>query len=188
MAEQPLRSLLQQVEAGAPEVADYRRRLAARLDAADRQWYLMRRPLLLVSGAAALAVVAVVITLAFLMPRATPPALPQLELAELEALAATPSAEIVTRARVLLAARQPRDRCNALMLLCLTEPDERAVRYAAQGVQEDPRPEFRFFYLELLLDRADEYPYNLDLIEKLMDREPDRSCRRMLRSLLHLAT
>ena len=74
------------------------------------------------------------------------------------------------------------------MLLCLTQPAEQALRHAAQGVQEDPRADFRFLYLELLLDRGDEHSYNVQRIEELMDREDDRQCLRLYRTLLHLAS
>lgn len=105
--------------------------------------------------------------------------LPQRDLDEIESLAEEASPRILALARGLAEEGEGLDRWNALMLLTLTEPTERAVRFAARGVQEDPRADFRFFYLEFLLEEADEYRYNLEILESLMDRETDSRCLRL---------
>jgi len=185
MADEPLRSLHRDIEADEAEMSLYRGRLAGRLETvgADRK----RRALPLASGAAAVAMA--IAALVFLLPRWTEHRVfPQTELVELEALAANAPSTLVARARALVTEGQPQDRLNALMFVCLTERDEGAAPYAAEGLEDDPRPEFRFFYLEFLLDHADEYLYNEERIEQLMDRESDRGCLRLYRTLLDIAT
>jgi hypothetical protein len=157
----------------------YRARLGDRL-AGQR---VPRRPL---SLWAPLAAAAGVIAAAFFL--LTPdPGLPQRGLDEMRALAEQAPPRLLDRARGLAEGGEGLDRWNAIMLLTLTEPTERAVRFAAQGVQEDPRAEFRFFYLEYLLDEADEYRYNLEILETLMDRETDSRCLRLFERLYRLS-
>lgn len=176
-----LRSLYRQVKADEAEMARYRSRLAERLPSFRRltDW----RPLLVGAGALAALLLA-----ALLLPTNQETMLAQCRLDELRELAAKAPPSLISRAMEAAEHGQAEERWNALMLLCFTSNDEMSVSYAAQGVQEDPRPEFRFFYLELLLDRADEYRYNPKRIEELMDREDDRQCLRLYRSLLHLST
>jgi hypothetical protein len=178
-----LRSLYRQIRADEVEMARYRSRLAECLP--NSRPLLTWRPLL--AGAGVLAA-ALLIAAVFLPRNSQETAFSQSRLDELRELAAQAPSSLISRATTLAEQGRAEERWNALMLLCLTSPGERSVIYAAQGVQEDPRPEFRFFYLELLLDRADEYRYNPQRIEELMDREDDRQCLRLYRSLLHLST
>jgi hypothetical protein len=176
-----LRSLYRQVGADEAEMAGYRRRLAERLPLTRP--LLGWRPLLVGAGALAALMLAII-----LLPTSQQAVLSRSRLDELKELAAEAPPSLIGKATTLAEQGRAEERWNALMLLCLTSSCERSVSYAAQGVQEDPRPEFRFFYLELLLDRADEYRYNPQRIEELMDRENDRQCLRLYRSLLHLST
>ena len=73
------------------------------------------------------------------------------------------------------------------MLLCLVEAKKRAVEYADRGLREDPRPEFRASYLELLLDKADEHQYSTAKIERNLDREEDSTCIALYQELLRIA-
>ena len=79
------------------------------------------------------------------------------------------------------------DKLNALMVLCLVKPAGEAIQEAELGALEDPRPSFRSFYLEYLLDYGDEYQINSALIESRLDKEPDRLCRALYYQLLRLA-
>ena len=79
------------------------------------------------------------------------------------------------------------DRWNSIMILCLTEPVKRAVMFAGRGIMEDPRPEFRAYYLEYLLDNADEYRYNRALLEENMDREEDSQCLLLYKQIFKAA-
>lgn len=135
---------------------------------------------------APLAAVVGVIAAAFFLLQPEP-GLPQRGLDEVEALVVQASPDLLDRARVFSEEGEGLDRWNAIMILCLTEPTESAVRFAAWGVQEDPRAEFRFFYLEYLLDNADEYLYNREILETLMDRETDSRCLRLYGRLHRLA-
>jgi hypothetical protein len=178
-----LRSLYREIRADEAEMAGYRSRLAERLPIPRPQ--LFWRPLLVGAGTL---VAALLIAALLLPPTEQETVLSQTRLCELKELAAQASPSLISRARSLAEQGRAEQRWNALMLLCLTGNGERSVLYAVQGVQEDPRPEFRFFYLELLLDQADEYRYNPQRIEELMDLEEDRQCLRLYRSLLHLST
>ena len=178
-----LKSLYEQIGANETEMARYRGRLADRLptSSAPQAW----RPLL-ACAATLIAVASIAVLLVTRSHQET--SLPQTQLVELRQLADEASPALIRRARILAAQDHAPDRWNAIMLLSLTESSDQAIRYAAQGVQEDPRLEFRLFYLELLLDQADEYAYNPERIEALMDQENDRQCLRLYRSLLHIAT
>ena len=77
---------------------------------------------------------------------------------------------------------------NAIAVLTLTQIPEQAIEMAATGLQEDPRPQFRAFYLEFLLDNADEHIYNLDMLEAMIDKENDPLCLDLFDDLLALAT
>jgi hypothetical protein len=182
MADQSLKGRYRGVAAERAEMAHYRSRLAERL--ASQTPAAGWPPLLY--AAAPVAIVVTLLAILLAVP-AGGPVLPQTRLAEVQALAGEASPELMARARRLLERGQPLDRDNARMLLCLREGGEEALRLAGEGLATDPRPEFRFFYLELLLDRADEHWFNRVRIERLMDREEDRGCLRLYKDLLRLA-
>jgi len=182
MADEHLRSLHRDIEADEAEMAAYRGRLAGRLEEAGA--HRTRR----VAWAASGAVVVVVAILVLAVPWSRPgPVFPQTGLDELKTLAGAAPPTLGAQARAQVSDGQPQDRLNALMLLCLTERGEEAAPYAAEGLEHDPRPDFRFFYLEHLLDHADEYRYSVERIEQLMDRETDRGCLSLYRTLLDIA-
>ena len=79
-----------------------------------------------------------------------------------------------------------RQRENANMVLCLLEPDESGLARASQGLSLDPRPEFRAFYLEFLLDHTDDRRLNLDLLDTLMDGEQDTYCLHLYGELIKM--
>jgi hypothetical protein len=179
MADEPVKNRHRLPDVDEREMARYRSRLEASL-AAERT---PRRPIPLW---APLAAAVGVIAAAFLL-LGPDPGLPKRDLEEIRALAGEASPRLLALARTLTEEGEGLDRWNATMILCLTEPPGSAVRYAARGLQEDPRAEFRFFYLEYLLDNADGYRYNPDLLEALMDRETDSRCLRLYGRLHRLA-
>ncbi len=176
MADKSLKSSYRGIAAEEAEMARYRARLASALSRPRP-----RRAWLLLPATAAAAV------LLFLLPGRVDEGLSQLNLAQLQQLSTVASDTLLDKARNLATDGERPDRWNAVMLLCLHESPDLAVQYAAQGVQEDPRAEFRSFYLEYLLDHADERRYNTALIEELIDREPDVLCLRLFRQLLSVA-
>jgi len=80
-----------------------------------------------------------------------------------------------------------RERYNATLVLVLTQPEGKALEAAARGVVTDPRPEFRSFYLEYLLDYADSFELNAEKIEELMEDEDDEVCFDLYARLLRMA-
>jgi hypothetical protein len=72
-------------------------------------------------------------------------------------------------------------------VLVLTQPEGKALEAAARGVLSDPRPEFRSFYLEYLLDYADSFELNAEKIEELMEDEDDEVCFDLYARLLKMA-
>ncbi len=164
------------IEATEAEMAAYRARLAQRLPGS--QFSLKWKPLVLAAAAAILIFV--------LVPSMDKNEFNNLDLACLESLAGSPSPEMMARAQELLQDKPSIARSNAIMFLCMTEDPANGTRLAAKGVQEDPRSEFRFFYLEYLLDKADEYSFNAARIEQLMDSESDEACLSLFKSLLRI--
>lgn len=75
-------------------------------------------------------------------------------------------------------------RLNAMMVQCLLNTGEDAMQVAAEALTEEKRPEFRALYLEVLLDHADEYAFNPEFVEQLIDREHDPVCLRLMKELL----
>ena len=174
-----LKKVYQGIETNERELAAYRTRLAQRL-IAERGWF---RPWLLLPATVIMASV-------FFWLFYPGPGFPQHSPEQIQDLVTHGDSErLRDQARNILAAKSDtRNRLNALMVLCLVEEKEEAVRSAAQGLLIDPRPEFRAFYLEYLLDQADEYQFNLPLIEDRMDSETDKLCFRLFRQLLHIAS
>lgn len=94
---------------------------------------------------------------------------------------------LFSRAEEMKASESTMTRLNALALESMLGFEERNKLATAQGLVEDPRPEFRAYYLEYLLDYADEDHYNIAYIEALMEKEVDDECLYLLGRLLKLA-
>jgi len=166
------------IQAEEAEMERYRAGLARRFQKTQpiRRW----KPVILAAAAAVLVFV--------LVPGIGTNEFENLELANLQLMAQGASPDMKDRARELLHGEPSFARSNARMFLCMAEDAESGIRMAAQGVQEDPRPDFRFYYLEFLLDEADEYSLDASRIESLMETEADRDCLDLYKSLLRLAT
>jgi hypothetical protein len=108
-------------------------------------------------------------------------------MSELESLAASASPAVLEKARKLARGGDDLDRLNACVILCLSEPIDQIVDCVAEGLENDPRAEIRAFYLEQLLERADEYRYNVEMIEELWDQEADEQCQRLYKDLFRIA-
>ena len=171
--ERELKELLRDTEVSEAEVERYREALALRL-ASQRQRH--RPPLLLWAVPLAAAVLAAIL----LWPR---PTLHEVALADLETRLSRDPVRTEALARDLLGSNGIGG-LNAAWVLSRIAPFEEAVEHAAFGLQNDPRPELRRFYLELLLDTTDGYVYNRDLVDALIDRETDPHCLLLFRHLL----
>lgn len=182
MANEPeLKKYYANIRAHEEEMARYRARLAGplarkrpRASRLNHVWF-------------GIAVTAAII-LAFLLLPARKTIFPQKRLVEIEALVDSgDTGELSQLALQQMNTAQGTERLNAMMVLCLTQPAGEAVRVAAAGALADPRPRFRSFYLEYLLDFADEYQLNTALIEERMDSETDKECLYLYGRLLKLA-
>ena len=173
-----LKDSYHRIETNDAEMARFRARLAQR--------FPVRKPIPLFVKAlipAAVVVSGVLISLHL----GEGPGFPQRELAELEELARTASPAVLSKAEKLALKGDGPDRWNACVLLCLTEPMDQIADCVTEGLQEDPRPEVRAFYLEQLLERADEYQFNAEMIEELWDQEADEQCQRLYKDLFRIA-
>jgi hypothetical protein len=167
------------IEANEAEMARFRAHLAQRLPLRRRIPFFAKA---LVPAALAIAALLV------LLPSGRNQGFPQRELTELESLAASASPAVLEKAHELAHGGDDLDRLNACVILCMTEPIDQVAVCVAEGLENDPRAEIRAFYLEQLLERADEYRYNVEMMEELWDQEPDEQCQRLYRDLFRIAT
>jgi len=179
MAREPdLKTLYRGMAADETEMAVYRRNLKAKLSArhgSRRIWFYVFGLTALAAG-----------LLLFWLPR-TSGDLFDGSLEELQVLAASEDVDSLTsQARRQMESDTLPRQLNASAFLCLVLPYQDAVPVAASALQKDPRPKFRAFYLETLLDEADEYQINVDMVEKLMEGEEDELCVRLYSVLLEL--
>lgn len=179
MAHEPdLKTLYRGMAADEAEMSKYRRNLKSKLPTKSMlgRWWL---PTLAVVGLTAISFMAW-----------WPPAQADLfdkNLEGLRAMAVSPDAGMWTqKARLEMNSGEVGKQLNASAFLCMVLPYAEAAPVAAKALQQEPRAEFRVFYLETLLDEADEYQINVDLVEKLMDGEEDELCFRLYSALLEL--
>jgi len=180
--EHELKRLFAGLEPSEQELAVYRSKLAATLEARSprrrRVWVW------LAAGGPLLASLAAVVWFF-----SAPPSLDERTLEEVQALVTLASDHEALRRRAerLEQRGRGRERYNATMVLVLTQPEGKALEAAARGVVTDPRPEFRSFYLEYLLDYADSFELNAEKIEELMEDEDDEVCFDLYARLLRMA-
>ena len=179
MAHEPdLKSLYDGMAADEAEMAGYRRKLMAKLPSrrTSRSWWLY-----------AFGTVALVAVLAAInLPQSAMDPFDK-TVEELQTLAASREADVLTRkARAQLDSQSLTKQLNASAYLCMVLPYREAATIATNALQHDPRPKFRAFYLETLLDEADDYQINVEMVEKLMDSEEDELCFRLYSALLAL--
>ncbi len=153
----------------------------SRHDGRRAAWFL--QPLFLGFAAAAIALFFVLLT------TMTPVSLDDSGLEEIQRFVARngdPGA-LFSRAEEMKSSESRVARLNALALISMLGTEDENKLATAQGLVEDPRPEFRAYYLEYLLDYADEEHYNIAYIEALMEKEEDEECLYLLGRLLKLA-
>jgi len=178
MANEPeLKHLHRSIEVEEAEVALYRARLGERLSEVPE-----RGRFRLLWAVAPLAVAAALM----LFLNLGSAALPQLRLADLELVLERYPGQVQRQAKTLQDG-DGLDAWNANMVQCLSLPPEQGVFYAAKGLGLDSRAEFRLFYLEYLLDYADERTFNLAQLEGLMERETDPDCLKLYRWMLRIS-
>lgn len=180
MAREPdLKSIYQGLEPDEQEMARYRTTLRDRLQKRKSQpWFTLTWA---VAGAVAL------VAVAFLGLRSTPD-LSQTTMDDLQAMmASSNSDQLKAHAKKALSDENPLYRCNAMAVLCMVLPAEEGINLAGQALEQDPRSEFRAFYLEYLLDEADENHINGQKVEELMDREEDELCLKLFEDLLDIS-
>lgn len=81
----------------------------------------------------------------------------------------------------------PQQRLDALFIRGVLSEESDTVRLATRGLITDPRPSYRLFYLEVLLDHADGYQFHADELEARMEQETDRDCLNLYGKLLDLS-
>lgn len=177
MADESLRALFGDMEAEEAEMERYRIRLAPKLGQSHRYWGL-------IPGRIA---VAAALALAVFLTAPGRIEFSLLSMAEIHDLALRKSPDMIEKARRLVRDGKGDARWNAILFISLTETGAAGADYVTQGIREDPRPWFRSEYLELLLDRADQYRYNRSELEGWMDREYDSTCLHLFRELVRVA-
>lgn len=180
VSEPDLKSLYEGLAPDDQEMARYRQALQPKLQPRQRL-PLWRSWTWALAGAAALIWLAV-----FLAQK--PATFQQESMADLSAMVTATDAQVLTaKAKHALTKADDLQRFNAMAVLCMVLPVNEAITIAGQALQEDPRTEFRVFYLEYLLEEADENLINAHKVEELMDREDDALCLRLLRDLLAIS-
>jgi len=95
--------------------------------------------------------------------------------------------QLFQSAEKMRTSKAQRERLSGLLIVTMLGIEANHILASAEGLVEDPRPEYRIYYLEYLLENADEEYYNLDYLEQLIDREEDPECLYLLGELLRLA-
>lgn len=179
-SESRLKELLQDLEATPREMAVYREKLSHNL----MQKTTGRSTRILWP---VVAIAAVLLVGFLLFPRSKMP-FDELSLESVQLLVETSEMrELSERARAQVRSENGWSKLNAYTILCMTLPAQEAIPFAGQALEEDPRPEFRAFYLEFLLDTADENLINSERVEALMDDEENELCLRLLHDLLNVS-
>jgi len=95
--------------------------------------------------------------------------------------------QLYRQAKEMEASAEPLRKLNGLYILSTLGQNEENILASAQGLLEDPRAEFRAYYLDYLITHADTAYYDLEYLEALIERETDPECLELLYELLALA-
>lgn len=95
--------------------------------------------------------------------------------------------QLYRQAKEMEDSSEPLRKLNGLYILSALGQDDENILASAQGLLEDPRAEFRAYYLDYLITYADEAYYDIDYLEALIDRETDPECIELLYELLGIA-
>lgn len=95
--------------------------------------------------------------------------------------------QLYRQAKEMEDSSEPLRKLNGLYILSALGQDDENILASAQGLLEDPRAEFRAYYLDYLITYADEAYYDIEYLEALIDRETDPECIELLYELLEIA-
>ncbi|MDP1932677.1 MAG: hypothetical protein Q8L60_14580 [Gammaproteobacteria bacterium] len=95
--------------------------------------------------------------------------------------------QLYRQAKDMESSSEPLRKLNGLYILSALGQDDENILASAQGLLEDPRAEFRAYYLDYLITYADEAYYDIEYLEALIDRETDPECIELLYELLKIA-
>ncbi len=184
MASEPeLKQTYAHIQASEEEMAGFRTGLGAKLASPPRRFTLFPKLAAPLLAAAA--------CLVFLLPTGPRYDFSALTVEQIQALIADPQTSREDLREQAWAIYQHSGdaelRGTANAVLCLTLATDQALQQAVAGLVAEPRAEFRAFYLELILDEADDYRFNVERVEALMDQETDALCLRLYRNMLKLA-
>ena len=190
MATEPdLKSHFHGLEADSEEMDRYRDTLATHLSEsrakpttlAENNIHFLFRPTTL-SIAASIIVIAVFSVFYF-----SQPAFPQQSIEQLQALIDNDNQDTLRQRALKFSNGNNLDTLNATMILARTAEPEQATEFALQGLETDPRPEFRREYLELLLDNSEQTYVDPSYLETAMENESDSVCIALYQLLLRFA-
>ncbi|MEK7258447.1 MAG: hypothetical protein AAB211_01460 [Pseudomonadota bacterium] len=195
MEHRDLKNLYDGIEPVEMELTQSRQRLAHSLEAAARQKIATQKPIrhawfswpqMLRVSVACVVLVAVSAT-GWRQYRLA--SFEAVELASLQAFVERNGdhTQLYREAKEMENSQEPLRKLNGLYILSALGQENENILASAQGLIEDPRAEFRAYYLDYLLTYADEAYYDVDYIEALIDRETDPDCIELLYELLNLA-
>ena len=95
--------------------------------------------------------------------------------------------QLYRQAKEMEDSSKPLRKLNGLYILSALGQDDENILASAQGLLEDPRAEFRAYYLDYLITYADEAYYDIEYLEALIARETDPECIELLYELLGIA-
>ena len=176
-----LKNMHRHIEADEAEMAVYRNALGAHLKQTAQPrafaWWWFALP-----TAAALALIAVL----SLYPRQQPEWLldqtPEQLLSRIDAS----DQAFIDQAHGAFSENYGIAQANARLLVMHFADEAKAMKLAYEGINKDPRPDFRSFYLEWMLDRADSYVWNQEVVESLMEKEDDPLCLALYNDFLDI--
>ncbi|MES3006644.1 MAG: hypothetical protein V4751_02620 [Pseudomonadota bacterium] len=195
MEHRDLKNLYDDIEPVEVELMQSRQRLALSMEAAARQKIVTQKPIrsawfswpqMLRVSVACVVLVAVAAT-GWRQYRLA--SFEAVEFASLQAFVERNGdhTQLYREAKEMENSQEPLRKLNGLYILSALGQENENILASAQGLIEDPRAEFRAYYLDYLLTYADEAYYDVDYIEALIDRETDPDCIELLYELLNLA-
>lgn len=183
MADKSLKPIFKHIEAGEGEMAQMRARLRSELEEQSQRGAGWRPALTW-----ALPALAAAVLLWFFWPKDPQLNFGQHSLEEVNAMIGeVEQATLLTQAEAILDKGEALERWNANYVLTRLEETPQSLVLASQGLFSDPRPAFRIMYLEILLDHAGTYRYDMDSLENYIEQETDRTCLKLSKKLLPFA-
>lgn len=94
---------------------------------------------------------------------------------------------LIAHARKLVRSDKTIEVHQGQVLLCTLLGKDDALPLVIDALKAETAPNLRVFYLEWILENADEYQYNIGAIEALMETEDDPLCFKLYRQWLKVA-